>query len=204
LEARDRIGGRLHQTRLSSGQLIDLGPNWIHGTDHNPILDLAKETNTLSLSLGEGFNAYDEAGHMLEDGKELNGETWGIIFKAFEHSTKNTSTIDPEESLYDFFAEKVKEIFPDATNHANQRKIVMQMSEMWGAFVGSPVRKQSLKFFWLEECIEGGMLFTHYIIVLCLYCQLSKDSSSVMDVTIIKLSTPSPSLQFIGDTLLGL
>jgi hypothetical protein len=158
----------MHQTELPSGQLIDLGPNWIHGTDHNPILDLAKETNTLSLALGEGFNAYDEDGHILEDGKELNGEAWDIISKAFEHSKQNTSTIDPEESLHDFFAEKVKEIFPDATNHANQRKIVMQMSEMWGPYIGSPVRKQSLKFFWLEECIEGGTLFTQLY-----YCSLS-------------------------------
>ena len=26
---------------------------------------------------------------------------------------------------------------------------------MWGAYVGSPVERQSLKFFFLEECIEG-------------------------------------------------
>ena len=29
------------------------------------------------------------------------------------------------------------------------------MAQMWGAYVGSPVQRQSLKFFWLEECIEG-------------------------------------------------
>lgn len=46
LEARDRLFGRAHQATLPSGTLIDLGPNWVHGTDHNPILDLAKETGT--------------------------------------------------------------------------------------------------------------------------------------------------------------
>jgi predicted NAD/FAD-dependent oxidoreductase len=30
---------------------------------------------------------------------------------------------------------------------------------MWGAFVGSPIQRQSLKFFWLEECIDGENLF---------------------------------------------
>lgn len=30
---------------------------------------------------------------------------------------------------------------------------------MWGDFVGEPIEKQSLRFFWLEECIEGENLF---------------------------------------------
>jgi phytoene dehydrogenase-like protein len=46
LEARERIGGRLHQVKLSSGQVVDAGANWIHGTDKNPIMELAKQTNT--------------------------------------------------------------------------------------------------------------------------------------------------------------
>ena len=83
---------------------------------------------------------------------------WDIVLEAFEYSAKNTSTIDPQLSLYDFFEEKVKERFPDATKHEHQRKIVMQFSRMWGAMVGSPVYQQSLKYFWLEECIEGGSL----------------------------------------------
>lgn len=46
LEARERIGGRLYQVTLSSGHVVDMGPNWIHGTAGNPILDLAKKANT--------------------------------------------------------------------------------------------------------------------------------------------------------------
>ena len=34
--------------------------------------------------------------------------------------------------------------------------LLLQMAELCGAFVGSPVYRQSLKFFWLEECIDGG------------------------------------------------
>jgi Flavin containing amine oxidoreductase len=148
------------QAKLPSGQVVDMGPNWIHGTDNNPILDLAKETGTVTHGWGEGVkNIFDESGHILKDAAKLNGAMWNIVLQAFEHSTKNTSTIDPKESLYDFFKEKAKELFPDAMMHESQRKTVMQFSEMWGAMVGSSVHTQSLKYFWLEECIEGGMLF---------------------------------------------
>ena len=157
LEGRDRIGGRTHQATLPSGHLVDLGANWIHGTDHNPILDLAKDTNTPTHSWGEKAHTFNEDGILLQDGRSLSDAMWGIIVQAFKHSAENTATIDPEESLHDFFVVKVKELFPQ-DNSEGQRKIVMQMSELWGAFVGSPITTQSLKFFWLEECIDGGML----------------------------------------------
>jgi len=41
LEARDRIGGRIHTDR-SLNVPIDLGAAWIHGANGNPITDLAK------------------------------------------------------------------------------------------------------------------------------------------------------------------
>ena len=81
---------------------------------------------------------------------------WGIIAQAFKYSEDKTSTIGAERSLHDFFAEKVAEEFQEDVDQDLQRKIVMQMSELWGGFVGGSVKKQSLKFFWLEECINGG------------------------------------------------
>lgn len=32
------------------------------------------------------------------------------------------------------------------------------LCRLWGGFVGSPIQKQSLKFFFLEECINGGKM----------------------------------------------
>jgi monoamine oxidase len=155
LEARNRLGGRTHQDTLPSGQLVDLGPNWIHGTEHNPILDLAKETKTPIHTWGEHINVFGENGNLLEDGGSLSEAMWGIVVQAFKHSAENTATIDPSESLEDFFIQKVQELYPNH-NQSENRKLVMQMAELWGAFVGSPVTTQSLKFFWLEECIDGG------------------------------------------------
>jgi monoamine oxidase len=131
LEARDRIGGRVHHATLPSGQVVDLGPNWIHGTDHNPIMDLAKETHTISHTWEGKLNLFSENGHAVKNAQELDDAFWGIVAQAFKYSAENTSIIDPEKSLYDFFAEKVNEIHPEA----EARKTLMQMSEMWGAYV---------------------------------------------------------------------
>jgi hypothetical protein len=55
--------------------------------------------------------------------------------------------------LYDFFVEKAHATFPDRTEDA---ELLCQMSEMWGAYIGDPIWKQSLRFSWMEECCGGG------------------------------------------------
>lgn len=159
LEGRERIGGRLYQDRLPNGVTVDVGPNWIHGTTTNPILDIARETGTVMGSWDTGSHVFDEDGGLygLEEGEGYSEMMWDIVQAAFKHSNKNSADIDPAESLRDFFEVKLRELVPETTEHwQRKREIVLQMADLWGAFVGSPVERQSLKFFWLEECIEGG------------------------------------------------
>lgn len=85
---------------------------------------------------------------------------WSIIERAMKYSNEKSATIPPERSLYNFFEEQVEKMFQDGTLEAQaKRQTILQMAEMWGAFVGSPIQTQSLKFFWLEECIDGENLF---------------------------------------------
>lgn len=159
------------QERLPSGHLVDLGPNWIHGTVDNPVLDILKQVGSVAHSWEEKPNLFDESGNLLsaEESVELSETMWGIVLEAFEYSKKNTAIISHSASLYDFFLKMVKEkypvpsvvpgseeITPTIAEHERKQKIVLQISQMWGAFVGSPVETQSLKFFWLDECIDGG------------------------------------------------
>ncbi len=44
LEARDRVGGRVHSQGFG-GVVVDLGASWIHGVQENPITRLAKKHN---------------------------------------------------------------------------------------------------------------------------------------------------------------
>lgn len=146
--------------------MVDLGPNWIHGTDHNPILDLAEKTNTETHSWEGEFNIYDENGKLLKNGNELSGIFWGIVTEAFKYSKKHGANLDAEKSLWDFFLEKTVEMTKIASEKEKAR-LVLQIAEMWGAYVGTPITRQSLKFFWLEECIDGGTKFLSFYLFYC-------------------------------------
>ena len=43
LEARGRVGGRVHTSNLWPGMPVDLGASWIHGVTGNPVTALARE-----------------------------------------------------------------------------------------------------------------------------------------------------------------
>ncbi|SPN97710.1 related to anon-37cs protein [Cephalotrichum gorgonifer] len=162
LEGRNRIGGRVHQVTLQNGHAVDLGPNWIHGTKDNPILDIATETKTETGSWDTRSYMFDESGALLslEESERYASIMWSIIQDAFEYSNKHGGEITPDESLWDFFNREIVQRIPQSEDgHERARKMVLQVAEMWGAFVGSPIQTQSLKYFWLEECIEGENLF---------------------------------------------
>ncbi|KAI1389924.1 FAD/NAD(P)-binding domain-containing protein [Hypoxylon trugodes] len=162
IEGRNRLGGRVHQSKLPSGHNVDAGPNWIHGTSDNPILDLAKETKTAVGKWEEAGSLFDEAGKLISAAEAAiySDIMWRIVSDAFEYSNKYSATISPDESLWNFFEREVPKRIPESDeDFEKKRNLVYQIADQWGAFVGSHIFTQSLKFFWLEECIEGENLF---------------------------------------------
>ncbi|KAL1297383.1 hypothetical protein AAFC00_004922 [Neodothiora populina] len=159
-EAKGRVGGRVGQSK-HLGHAVDLGPNWIHGTKSNPMLKLAKETNTTLHDWDERQQIYSPDGQLLstEEAGEYGALIWddGLIASAFKYSRSQSETIDPNTSLLDYFKSEVKGLFTDlpAAEAEKKRQTLLHVCEFWGSYVGSPVFKQSLKYFWLEECIEG-------------------------------------------------
>ncbi|EME49757.1 hypothetical protein DOTSEDRAFT_68514 [Dothistroma septosporum NZE10] len=160
LEARHRVGGRVAQSD-HLGHLVDLGPSWIHGTDDNPIMTIASQTNTKLHAWGENEVAFDSDKTMLDPAEtaEYSQILWdeGLIAEAFRYSKTLGNLIDEHKSLYDFFAERAEKLFSDEPPATAQRKrsTFLQFVKMWGCYIGSPVTRQSLRYFWLEECIEG-------------------------------------------------
>jgi hypothetical protein len=142
---------------------ISRGPNWIHAwTDSeepHPIFKLASESKTPVHYWNNKQLLYDSSGDVLPDDTtdRLSTLLWEIIEDAFKfseeaHSKDGGKDIPKEDSLQDFIKRKAEIVLPDD----KERKLLVQMSEMFGAYVGEPVWKQSLRFAWMEECCGGG------------------------------------------------
>lgn len=118
-------------------------------------MDLANETNSTVVSpeLGEAV-VFDELGHRLsvQTGQEISRIVWGIVDDAFKYSSEDSAAIPPDQSLMDFFRSKVEAKKLDGYTS----KLVLQFAEIWGDYVGEPAERQSLKYMWLEECIDNG------------------------------------------------
>ena len=91
----------------------------------------------------------------VEAGNALR-QVWEILEEAIEHSTKDSASIQSASSLYDFFQEKCSHAFERSEMTERDVELVLDMSQMWGAYVGDRVEAQSLKYFYLEDCIDGG------------------------------------------------
>lgn len=140
-------------------QLTSLrGPNWIHGTNQNAILDIARETNTVTFNPeGDSLSTtVDQYGHIIPESKdkEHNEIMWSVVDDAFKYSREDSASIPQDRSLLDYFEARIKEQSIDPASS----EIVLQMVTIWGNYIGSPIERQSLKYLWLEDVIDGGML----------------------------------------------
>ena len=75
-----------------------------------------------------------------------------MIAKAFQYSDEHSAEIDKSKSLMDFFREQLPQVEKDPY----KQSLVLEEAHIWGVFVGDSVERQSLKFFFLEECLDGG------------------------------------------------
>lgn len=150
LEARSRIGGRVHQSaRL--GFPVDMGASWIHGTEGNPFVELARKLMTETVACGAVSSIFDTEGRYMEPklAERLYEEVWEILDEASEYSKTHYPDIPLEASLKTFVDGKVKKRGSDGP-------LLASIIEMWGAFMGADYESQSLKNLWLDEGIDGG------------------------------------------------
>jgi phytoene dehydrogenase-like protein len=157
LEARDRVGGRVHQ-RSTLGELIDVGASWIHGTEGNPLVPLAEHTSSPTVPCGALYSICDENGLWLDQGsaENLYEEVWEILAMAMEESERNYSSLSESSKMMDFFRTEVSRRASRAGAPENYHKMMNQIVEMWGAFMGDDCEKQSLKNLSLDPGLEGG------------------------------------------------
>ena len=159
LEARDRIGGRIHQSSRF-GPLIDLGASWIHGTQHNPIVHLAEKAGSTIVACGAVHSICDSNGVWIssDTARHYYEEVWEILEMAMDKSQKETASLPDSAKMMDFFRQEVERRQSQAKQPEVYEKLMVQIVEMWGAFMGSECETQGLKNLWLDAGLEGGIV----------------------------------------------
>lgn len=119
-------------------------------------MHLAAETNTVLHTWNGKSQIYDEHGQLVDSAKadRFSDLVWEIVDEALKYSEENGDQIPETQSLSDFVVKRAAEIFPDGSE---DQKLLLNMSQMWGAYIGHPVNKQSLRFAWMESCCVGGV-----------------------------------------------
>ncbi|KAL6231032.1 hypothetical protein BDW75DRAFT_248213 [Aspergillus navahoensis] len=135
----------------------DMGPNWIHGAGANPILDIAQATRTMlhefegsQLVFGSDGKAVDERVAV-----KISEVLWTTIDEAFTYSNSHKDDIPAEKSLLDFIRERLQK----TDLNEDEKQLCVDAARLWGCYVGDPIERQSLKFFSLEESIDGSNYF---------------------------------------------
>ncbi|KAK9322212.1 hypothetical protein V1517DRAFT_324047 [Lipomyces orientalis] len=157
-EARDRIGGRIHVSN-EFGKPVDLGPNWMHGdTKENSALSYFKDASVTLHDIGSYGTIFAPNGMQYSPDKVdyLEEFMWKYVEEAIEYSKENAATIDPELSLYDYVKRVAKDRYPD---NAEMQEQILMATRIFGFYIGEDVKRQSLKFAFLEEPSPGENLF---------------------------------------------
>ena len=97
LEGRDRIGGRLWTSTKWTDLPLDLGASWIHGTEGNPLTDLARQAKAVTLE-----TSYDRSVLYNTDGRELADDTEALferLSKQFHDSLRAAQNQDSDQSV---------------------------------------------------------------------------------------------------------
>ncbi|KAK4207531.1 amine oxidase [Rhypophila decipiens] len=171
LEARSRIGGRIHQSS-SFGLPLDMGASWIHGTEGNPIVTLAEKAKASTVACSAVYSICDSNGKWLDRkvAWRLYEEVWDILEDAMVKSKNEASSLPDSAKLMDFYRAQVQEQRSAKDDPERYSTLMLSIVEMWGAFMGDECERQSLKNIWLEAGLEGDNL-----LVASTYSQILKE-----------------------------
>ena len=156
-EARNRIGGRVYQ--VSSGDhLVDVGANWIHEPNDNPIMKIAQQIHTVLFERPDGYSVFGSDGERRpnEVALKLGEIAQEVTEQAAEYSYLHSAEIDPSTSIMDFIREKVTKAYEDQPAFLQD---LLHEAERLGLWDGSPVSSLSLKHLFLEEGPGGTDCF---------------------------------------------
>lgn len=104
LEGRERVGGRIHTSRLWSQYPVDLGASWIHGDQDNPITALANQIKATRVSTSYDSNQLHIDPVLIKQGLDDYEEDKiaGLVKKALKKAEQTDKDISVQKALNQF------------------------------------------------------------------------------------------------------
>lgn len=140
LEARNRVGGRIHSHKTTGGKVVDLGASWIHGVRKNPVARLAKRHAIATLATD-----YENVQVMNVDDEDLLyrlGEKFENFVYKFDQQTIG--------SLYQQFVDKFQ------LDNRLQRYLRYYINAYFEHESGADINDLSAESFEIGEEFGGG------------------------------------------------
>lgn len=128
----------------------------------NPLVKLAEKASATTVACGALSSICDSGGTWLDraDAQARYEVVWDMLEESMEHSKDKTTELDDREKMMDFFRRQI--CFQDQKHSRPEayKTLMLDIVEMWGAFMGDECERQSLKSLWLEAGLEGEMMIT--------------------------------------------
>lgn len=124
----------------------------------DPIKDMADQLKIPLHHWSDTALVYDAAGAKMADAdaKSSHESFWSILEDAFKYSVEHSADIDAKTSLYDYANTRCQQDVEKCLMNKDTQTNVLEVSWVWGSSTGDSIEQQSLKFFFLEEDMEGG------------------------------------------------
>jgi len=126
-----------------------IGANFIHGTDGNPLSDIAAKVGATFVHNISLRRYYDEKGKLLDK------ETAGVIYrKVWEYSDgavnlSRQEDVDKNLSVEDYCQKRLAED-EDLTNE-HLKQVAVSSIRMLAEIAACDLDKLSLRYYWMEE-----------------------------------------------------
>ena len=134
-----------------------LGANFIHGTEGNPLADIAEEVASKYVYAFALRRFYDSRGKSADD------DTKSFIFKKIMEYASGASTysrendVDKERSLGDYCEEQLYK--DEEVHNEHTRQLIASGMKMLSGMAACDIEKLSLKYYWMEEDLPVALLF---------------------------------------------
>lgn len=154
LEARDRIGGRIHTSTQWPELPLDLGATWIHGVTGNPITKIANEIKAKRIA-----TSYESAVLFGNKGAELNSREAALLERLrrqLDQAIKRAQDSDPDRSL----RAAVQSLLTNADSQVKSY-VEFLLNSQFEQEYGGATESMSAHWFDSSEEFDGGdVLFT--------------------------------------------